>query len=301
MQFTKLHGAGNDFIAVNGRARNLDWSKVAERILDRHFGVGADGLLVAVESDTAPIRMREFNPDGSEAEMSGNGIRCFVKYALEGKIAVANESGELRVETGAGIRDVAPHWEEDHIVAARVDMGAPVLRWSDVPADPSMAGPSDRSELDVSLLGPLGVSAEELLFDAPLEVDGESFKVTAVSMGNPHAVAQVQTPVSQVPLSRLGPLVEHHPAFPQRTNFHIMNLLGRNHLVSLTWERGAGRTLACGTGASAMVVSARLHGLVDDTVTVQVPGGELKVTWPGHGPVLLEGPVQEVCTGEWRE
>ena len=301
MQFTKLHGAGNDFIAVDGRSGDHDWSQVAERILDRHFGVGADGLLVAVDSNIAPIRMREFNPDGSEAEMSGNGIRCFIKYVLERKLAAADESGELPVETGAGLLSVLPRRENGHIVAARVNMGAPVLRSSDVPVDPSQTGPSDRSELDISLLGPLGLSAEDLLFDAPLEVNGESLKMTAVSMGNPHAVAQVQTPVAQVPLSQLGPLVEHHPAFPRRANFNIMNLLDRTHLVSMTWERGTGQTLACGTGASAMVVSARLHGLVDDTVTVQVPGGELIVTWPGHGPVLLEGPVQEVCTGEWTE
>ena len=300
MQFTKLHGAGNDFIVVDGRGLERDWGQVAERLLDRRFGVGADGLLVVERSSRAPVRMREFNPDGSEAEMSGNGIRCFAKYVLEQGIAQV-EQGELRVETGAGLLSVLPHQENGRIAAALVDMGPPVLRWSDVPVDPSQTGASDQSDLDTSLLTHLGLAPEELLFDAPLEVDGETFKVTAVSMGNPHAVAFVHPPVAWVPLERLGPLVEHHPAFPRRANFSIMNLLGRERLVSRTWERGAGETLACGTGASAMAVAARLHGLVDDTVTVAVPGGELTIAWPGHGSVLLEGPVQEVCTGEWSE
>ncbi len=300
MQFTKLHGAGNDFIAVDGRGLERDWGHLAQRLLDRHFGVGADGLLVVEPSSQAPVRMREFNPDGSEAEMSGNGIRCFAKYVLERSLA-QTEEGELRVETGAGLLSVLPRLENGRIAAARVDMGPPVLRWSDVPADPSQVGASDQSDLDASLLGQLGLAPEELLFDAPLEVDGETFKVTAVSMGNPHAVAFVQQPVAMVPLERLGPLVEHHPAFPRRVNFSIINLFGRERLMSRTWERGVGQTLACGTAASAIAVAARLHGLMDDTVTVAVPGGELTVTWPGYGSVVLEGPVQEVYTGEWSE
>lgn len=299
MDFTKLHGAGNDFIAVDGRKLTADWTNISQRILDRHFGVGADGLLIATQSTIAPIGMREFNPDGSEAEMSGNGIRCFAKYVLEAHVADVDQNGELLIDTPAGIRSVTPIWKDNQISAATVDMGIPELRSKHVPADPSKVGASDYSEIDSALLDGLKLAAHEILFDAALEVQGEIFLITAVSMGNPHVVAQVQTPIWQVPIDRLGPLVETHPAFPQRCNFHVMNLLGRRHLSSLTWERGAGQTLACGTGASAMVVAARLHGMVDDLVTVQVPGGELTISWPGHGSVILEGPVSEIARGSW--
>ena len=145
----------------------------------------------------------------------------------------------------------------------------------------------------------LGVARDGVLFDAPIAVDGTTFTITAVSMGNPHAVAFIDQPVADVDLERLGPLVEHHAAFPRRVNFHIVNVKSRNRITTRTWERGAGQTLACGTGACAMVVSGRLHGQLDDTVTVEVPGGELIITWPGHGSVIMEGPVQEVFSGEW--
>ena len=300
MQFSKLHGAGNDFVVLDGRGLDRDWAELARRVLDRHFGVGGDGLLLMATSASAPIRMREFNPDGSEAEMSGNGIRCFAKFVLDRGLVPVRKGG-LEVETGAGIRTVVPMWANGHVARARVDMGAPVLRSADVPADPSQAGPSDYARLNATLLRELGLTPEELLFDAPVAVEGQLFSVTAVSMGNPHAVAFVDSPVESVPLDSLGPLMEHHAAFPNRVNFHVVNVLGRERLASRTWERGAGGTLACGTGACAMVVAARLHGLVEDSVTVEVPGGVLMISWPGRGPVSMEGPVQEVFAGEWSE
>lgn len=297
MQFTKLQGAGNDYIYVDGRNGERDWPEVAVRVSDRHFGVGADGLIVVAPSSTADVRMRMFNADGSEAEMCGNGLRCFAKFVLEREMVEADPQ-LLRVETGAGVLAVSPRWTDGRVTGAQVDMGAPVLRAVDVPVDPARLGPSNAEALDRGLVEALGLRPEELVFDAPVAVGGASFGVTAVSMGNPHAIAFVDEPVESVELDRLGPLVELHPAFPERVNFSIVNVRDRSHLVSRTWERGSGLTLACGTGASALAAAARLHGFVDDTVEVRVPGGRLTITWPGRGPVLLEGDAVEVFSGD---
>ena len=300
MRFTKLQGAGNDYIYVDGLREQRDWPEVARRIADRHFGVGADGLIVVAPSERAPVRMWMFNADGSEGEMCGNGIRCFAKFVLERGMADAN-GGALDVETGAGVLSVAPHWSGDRIVGARVNMGEPILRAADVPVDVAKMGASDYASLDVGLVESLGVRLDELAFDAPVAVGGVSFALTAVSMGNPHVTAFLEEPVQGVDLGRLGPMMEHHEAYPRRINFHIVNVASRERIVSRTWERGSGQTLACGTGASAMVVAARLHGVVDDEVRVAVPGGELTITWPGHGPVYMDGDAVEVFSGEWPE
>jgi diaminopimelate epimerase len=180
-------------------------------------------------------------------------------------------------------------------------MGTPVLRAADVPADAGALGPSDHAALDRGLLTGLGLEASDLVFDAHATVGSERFALSAVSMGNPHAASFIEEPVAEVALERLGPLMEHHAAFPNRVNFTIANVLGRSRLRSRTWERGAGLTLACATGVTALVVAARLHGLVDDVVTVEVPGGELIITWPGHGSAIMEGPVAEVFSGELAE
>ena len=298
MQFTKMQGAGNDYIYVDGRDDHRDWPELAVRIADRHFGVGADGLIVVSRSFQAAARMQMYNADGSEGEMCGNGIRCFAKYVIDRGIIPARPR-TLDIETGAGVLTITPRWEDGDIVGARVDMGDPILRAVDVPVDAERLGPSDLSALDLAVIASAGVSEAELLFDAPLAVDGATFAVTAVSMGNPHVTAFIDTPVDEVPLDRLGPLVEHHPAFPARVNFHVANVVDRERIVSRTWERGSGLTLACGTGASAIVVAARLHGYVDDAVQVSVPGGELGITWMGNGPVLMDGDAVEVFSGEW--
>ena len=300
MQFTKLQGAGNDYLYVDGLRERRDWPDLARKMSDRHFGVGADGLIVVAPSSVADARMQMFNADGSEGEMCGNGIRCFAKFVLERGIVEADPA-RIRVETGAGVLAVEPRWEGARVTGARVSMGEPVLRAADVPVDPAALGPSDYAALDDSLAAALGVRPDELAFDAPLAVDGAAFALTAVSMGNPHVTAFVAEPVADVPLDRLGPLVERHAAFPRRVNFHIVNVEARDRIVSRTWERGSGLTLACGTGASAMVVAARLHGLVGDEARVEVPGGALTVSWPGGGPVSMEGDAVEVFSGEWPE
>jgi diaminopimelate epimerase len=298
LDFTKYQGAGNDYLFIDARGREEDWPKLAIAMAERHFGVGADGIILATTSSKAPIRMRIFNADGSEGEMCGNGIRCFAKFVLErGMVEGGRDS--LSVETGAGVLTVAPVWTDDKVTGAKVDMGAPILRAKDVPVDVTKAGAPDYGAFDAGLIEELGLAAQDLLFDAPIQVNGTSFKGTAVSMGNPHFVTFIDTPVDDVALEHLGPLVEHHPAFPRRINFHIVNLDGRGHLVTRTWERGSGITLACGTGASAMVVAARLHGLVDDEVRVTLPGGDLQITWPGQGAVTMEGDAVEVFSGVW--
>ncbi len=298
MQFTKLQGAGNDYIFVDGSSQQRDWPELSRRVSDRHFGIGSDGLIVAAPSKTADVRMRMWNADGSESEMCGNGIRCFAKFVLERRL-VAAPNGSLAVETGAGLITVTPSWEDGRITGARVDMGAPVLRAADVPVDPTALGPSDYEKLDEGIVEALGHAPHDLVFDAPLAADGETFVGSAVSMGNPHFVALLDEPVAGVALERAGLLIEHHAAFPNRVNFTVANVESRGRIVSRTWERGSGETMACGTGVCAMVVEARLHGLVDDVVSVRVPGGELTITWPGHGAVIMEGDAVEVFSGEW--
>ena len=298
MQFTKLQGAGNDYIFVDGSSQQRDWSELSRRVSDRHFGIGSDGLIVAARSERADVRMRMWNADGSESEMCGNGLRCFAKFVLEREI-VPMPDGALSVETGAGVIAVTPSWEDGRITGARVDMGAPMLRSADVPADPTAFGPSTYEKLDVGIIEALGLAPDDIVFDAALAADGTALVGSAVSMGNPHFVAFLDEPVAGVVLERLGPLVEHHAAFPNRVNFTVANVESRGRIVSRTWERGSGETMACGTGTCAMVVEARLHGLVDDRVSVRVPGGELTITWPGHGAVIMEGDAVEVFSGEW--
>lgn len=303
MRFVKLHGAGNDYVVVDARHLEMDWPTVARAVCHRHFGIGADGLIVVLSSHQADLRMRMFNPDGSEAEMCGNGIRCFAKFALERGIATPREGG-LRVETLAGIRTVEPVWHNGKVVRARVGMGKPVLSALAVPVDPSQrlvpVGQRASTLYGASPQG-AGYSAPppDMAFDWPLVLEGRAFTFTAVSMGNPHAVAFLEEPVDAFPLAHYGPLAERHPLFPRRVNFEVVNVLDRCHLKARVWERGAGETLACGTGACAVAVAARLHGYIEDKVDISLPGGTLTVEWDGTGEVLLEGPVEEVFEGQW--
>lgn len=301
MKFTKMHGAGNDYVLLDARHQERDWPALARDLCDRHYGVGSDGLLLVAPSAVADIRMRMFNPDGSEAEMCGNGIRCFTKYVVERRI-VSPCDGKLRVETGNGILDIAPIIDGDGRVArARVGMGEPRFHAEDIPV--RIPQGEKGLQLDIKSLSLdiiTGVDPARLVAGYPIEVEGHTFRITGVSMGNPHAVAFVEEPVDQVPLHLLGPLMEHHSLFPRRVNFHVVNVQGGDRLQARTWERGAGLTLACGTGACAIQAAARLLRLTDERVELQMPGGILTVTWPGHGQVYMEGPVEEVYEGEWK-
>jgi len=280
LPFAKLQGAGNDYIAVDGRGLERDWGALSLAMSRQRFGVGSDGIVIVQESQTAQVQMRVFNPDGSEAEMSGNGIRLFAKFVIDRGIAVSGPDG-LTVETGGGVRNVVPRMEAGKMAAARVSMGAPVFEPSRIPVDAGRMGNPKR------------------VFDYPLEVAGRILEITCLAVGNPHAVAFPEEPVGEFPLLEIGPLVENHPLFPNRINFEIANVLDRGRLEARIFERGAGETLSSGTGSTAVAVAAKLHGFTDDAVDVMVPGGVLRLEWPGAGEVYLEGPAVEVFSGVW--
>ena len=280
MRFTKMHGAGNDYVYVDAREQERDWAALSVAMSDRHLGVGSDGLILALPSEKADLRMRMFNADGSEGEMCGNGIRCLVRFAFDNGI-VSAEKSPVQVETMAGVLDVTPLGDDgDGMTAARVLMGVPRLSPAEIP---------------------VAIEGMDVVIDQPLEVAGHSFRMTCVSMGNPHAVVFMDEPVDDFPLTEIGPQFEHHPLFPARVNFEIVNVLdGGNVLKTRVWERGSGITMACGTGACAVQVAARLNGLAGDRATIALPGGDLTVEWPGEGEVVMEGPVATVFDGEWK-
>ncbi|MDE3096616.1 MAG: diaminopimelate epimerase [Chloroflexota bacterium] len=277
MDFTKLHGTGNDFVVVDARALDRAWDALARAVCDRHAGVGADGLILAAPSDRADVRMRIFNADGSEAEMSGNGMRCLVKFAVERGI-VRPRGDAFDVETGAGVLRVEITTAGGCVTAVRESMGRPRL---------------DPREI------PIAVEAPAPLRSVDVHVDGRTIAITPVSMGNPHAVHFQEAPVEAFPLHALGPLVEHYPLFPKRTNFEVVRMTGRDSAEMRVWERGVGETLSCGSGASATIVAARLLGLSGDALELRVPGGVLQLEWDGEGDVILRGPVEEVFHGTW--
>lgn len=282
MKFTKMHGAGNDYIYLDARGMEEDWADLSRTMSDRHFGIGSDGLILIMDSDTADLRMRMFNADGSEGEMCGNGIRCFAKYAIDHGI-VPRTTSSLQIDTLAGLRTVTPTYQGKQVSGAQVAMGIPRLNPADIPVslDPAMAG--DRGPILKYAIHP----GDFRLF------------LTFVSMGNPHAVTFIDQPVSEFPLHNIGPLVERHPMFPQRVNFEIVNVTDETHLSARVWERGSGETMACGTGACAIAVAGKLLGLTKNTVDITLPGGTLNIFWDGKNEVLMEGPAEEVFTGEW--
>ena len=283
IEFTKMEGCGNDYIYVDARGMDADWPALSVAMSDRHFGIGSDGLILIMDSDMAALKMRMFNADGSEGEMCGNGIRCFTKFAIERDIAFPTNGG-LTVETLGGVRTVKPRKVNGLVTHARVAMGAPTLTPKDVPV---VIRPSK------------GRNIGDAVADYPLNIDGVDLSLTFVSMGNPHAVAFIDTPVEEFPLHEIGPKVEHHPIFPNRVNFEIVNRISRNQLNARVWERGSGETMACGSGACAMMVAAELHGFVGSNVDITLPGGTLTIDWDGRGEVFLEGPATEVFTGRW--
>ena len=272
LAFTKMHGAGNDFVVLDGLEETLPPLEPLARFLcDRHFGIGADQVLVVRPSRQADFRMEIYNADGSQVEMCANGIRAFYKYVRDRGLTREEEIG---VETLSGV--VRPRWAGPDRVT--VDMGLPVLEPAKIP---TTLAAGDGPVLDVEL-----------------EVAGENLKVSSVSMGNPHAVVFVDDP-DTAPVERLGPALEHHPAFPNRVNVEFAAPDGRRRIRQRTWERGTGETLACGSGACAVAVVSMLSGRVDREVTIELRGGELEISWPDDGaPVLMTGPAAEVFRGE---
>jgi diaminopimelate epimerase len=276
MKFTKMHGLGNDYVYVSlfDQKAPSDLPKLAIAVSDRHFGVGSDGLILIGPSERADARMRMFNADGSESEMCGNGVRCVAKYIHDHGIAAKDR---VTVETGRGVLTLDLTLERGKVKTVRVDMGEPILEASRIPTmlpgDPPI--------------------------DAPLSVHGVDLWVTAVSMGNPHAVAYVSD-VTNFAVETLGPLIERHPAFPARVNVHFVEVLGPSEVRMRTWERGSGITLACGTGACAVCVAGVLTGRTESRLLAHLPGGDLELEWSARGaPVFMTGPATEVFSGEF--
>ncbi|WP_048192017.1 diaminopimelate epimerase [Methanobacterium sp. SMA-27] len=255
--FSKMHGLGNDYIVIDESNKIIipeeKKPEIVEEICRRGFSVGADGVIFVTpaSSDIADIRFRIFNSDGSEAEMCGNGIRCFVKYVYENDIF---HNDQMLVETLGGIKEVDLDVEGEEVRASTVDMGVPNFKTTDIPM----------------------ISDKEEFLDSELIVKGKPVKITAVNVGNPHAVIFTDN-IQDIKLNEIGPLIENHPAFPQKTNVHFVNIINRNEIEMITWERGAGFTFACGTGATSCVMAGFKLGILDEEVEVHLPGGELLI------------------------
>jgi len=285
MKFSKLQATGNDFILIDGRTMEGEWSKLAMATCDRHFGIGADGLILVQNSTIADLKMRIFNSDGSEAEVSGNGLRCFARYAIDkGLIRDMSsriEQGHysLTIDTLSGVRKVKAYMSANEINRIEVNMGLPQFQPEQIPV---------KIELDIIPI-----------LSYPLAINGKQLSLSILSMGNPHVVSFISQPTADFHLAEIGPKVERHPIFPQKTNFEVARVLSRGKIEARVWERGVGETLACGSGACAIAVAAQLLDYVEPQVDIILKGGTLTVYWDRLGDVLLTGPVEEIFTGEW--
>ena len=272
MNFWKMHGLGNDYIVIDNRAicmNSAEAAGLALKLCERRYSVGADGLLLVEPSALADVKMRIYNVDGSEAEMCGNGIRCFAKYCFENNIV---DKKEMAVETLAGIKKIWLNVKRNTVKSVKVDMGAPTLERSKIP----MIGAGKCINQD-------------------LQVNCEQYKATCLSVGNPHCVIFVDG-INDYPVQTLGAKIETHPLFPKRTNVEFAQVLNKNETRVRVWERGCGETLACGTGACATVVAGNLLGKTGNKVRVHLPGGDLEVQYTEH--LFLSGPVESVYEGK---
>jgi diaminopimelate epimerase len=275
LAFTKMHGIGNDFVVVDclvaGAPSASALQEASPRLCDRRLGVGSDGVLLVLPSRVANYKMRMFNPDGSEAEMCGNGIRCFAKFVYDrGHTA----DTQITVETLGGTKTLKMTARGGRVESVKVDMGCPSLERGDLPM---------RGE-------PGDVVAEAI------KADGKKFEITGVSMGNPHAVLFTDS-TDAFPIERVGPAIENHTLFPKRINVHAVQVLNSDEVRMVTWERGAGRTAACGTGACAVAVASAVNKKTGRRVLAHLPGGDLVIEWTGDNRVLMTGPAEESFTG----
>lgn len=275
MKFTKMHGAGNDYVYVNCFEEQVpNPEEVAIKVSNRNFGIGSDGLILIMPSEQADVRMRMFNSDGSESEMCGNGIRCVAKYAYDHGIV---SQKEITAETGAGILTLQLFTDgSGKVDKVRVNMGKPRL-----------------SRVEIPMLG----EGPEPVISQPLNILHTTFNITCVSMGNPHCVIFVDD-VEHFQVEKYGPLIENHEMFPRRTNVEFVQIISRTEVRQRTWERGAGETLACGTGASAVCVAGALNGLTEEKILNHLTGGDLELEWSEDGYLYMTGPAAEVFTGE---
>lgn len=275
MKFTKMHGCGNDYVYVNLFEEKIDNpAELSIAVSDRHFGIGSDGLITIGPSDVADFRMRIYNADGSEAEMCGNGIRCVAKYVYDHKLT---DKTEISVESGAGIKYLRLFVENGRAEQVRVDMGEPILEPDKIPV----------------------VADTDRVVDQPIEVCGKTWRMTCVSMGNPHAVVFVDN-VADFELEKYGPHFENHERFPKRTNTEFVEVLSRNEAKMRVWERGSAETWACGTGTCASVMACILNGYTDNRVLVHLRGGDLTIEYDEKtNHIFMTGPATEVFSGEY--
>ena len=274
IRFTKMQGAGNDYVYIDATVQDVSHpERLAVEMSDRHFGVGSDGLVLILPSDKADFRMRMFNADGSEAQMCGNASRCVGKYVYEHGLTTQKT---LLLETASGIKVLDLHVSDGKVSRVSVDMGVPVLEPAAIP---------------VNLPG-------ERVVDMPITVAGEEYRMTCVSMGNPHAVLFVPS-LDAVDVHGLGPLAEHHALFPERCNIEFAEVVSPTEIRMRVWERGAGETLACGTGACATLVAAVLNGLTQRRAKLCLLGGDLDIAWYEDGRVCMTGGAETVFDGVW--
>ena len=268
MKFTKMHGCGNDYVYVDCTNEMIENpSEVSKYVSDRHFGIGSDGLILICSSETADFRMAMYNADGSEGAMCGNGIRCVAKYVYDKGLT---DKKNISIETKRGIKELELTVEDGKVSLVKVNMGAPILKAKDIP---------------------VYVDTEKCI-DSDINVDGKDYKITCVSMGNPHAVTFIDEDVKTFPIEKIGPKFENHPMFPDRVNTEFVQVLNRHEVNMRVWERGSGETLACGTGTCATVVACVLNGLTDDEVTVHLLGGDLFIKYDRENDtVWMTGPA----------
>lgn len=277
MKFTKMQGLGNDYVYVNCFEEKVENpSEVAIRVSDRHFGIGSDGLILIKPSSVADFEMEMYNADGSRGEMCGNGIRCVAKYVYDYGLT---DQTHISIETLGGIKYLDLIVEEGRVRLVKVDMGSPVLEAEQIP----IIGLGNR------------------VLDEPIRVDDMEYRITGVSMGNPHGVVFLKD-VKNLEIEKIGPLFEHHECFPNRVNTEFAHVLDRQTAEMRVWERGSGETLACGTGACAVAVACVLNGYTEEEVTVKLLGGELQIRWDREKDrVYMTGPAEVVFDGEWPE
>lgn len=276
MKFTKMHGIGNDYIYINAIEERVENpSELSKRLSRYHFGIGSDGLVLILNSDRADFRMRMFNPDGTEAEMCGNASRCVAKYVYDKGLT---KKENFTLETGAGIKRVWVNVGDSEVETVTIDMGKPIL-------EPELI--------------PTTVSDNTPVLMAPLKTEFDTYRVSCVSMGNPHCVIFIDESVALLNLKHIGPAVENHPAFPKKTNVEFAEVVDESTIKMRVWERGTGETLACGTGACATMVAARLNGLCGSKVTLMLIGGNLDIEWrEDDGHIYMTGSATTVYEGE---
>jgi len=297
MKFTKMHGIGNDYVYVDcfSQPAPADPSTLAQRISDRHFGVGGDGLILICPSEVADARMRMFNADGSEAEMCGNGVRCVAKYVYDHGIAM---EPTLKIQTGRGVLTLDLEAAGGKVERVRVDMGEPILEAAKIPANISGVG-DHQTVLNCALESVLPDGSDDFFF-RKTDKYGLDPRFTCVSMGNPHLVLYCQQAPERHETINAGAQLEKLPAFPNRINAHFVQIHSRTEVTMRTWERGSGITLACGTGASAVCVAGVLTGRTYRKILAHLPGGDLELEWnETDNHVYMTGPATEVFSGEW--